>query len=409
MMDWFHGQQVALQRWSQLRGFWRQRTVFYRDTATAIESNEALPSYLEGELQIARAPKTADPDRAKGFAYAHEMQQNNDFDLGSLLNALMPKSDSLALSALQKAKNIPKALNDLAFNIEQQQAMTALIRKSLITPIFVVAVAFALAYLFASQFIPSLEKAATPEVWESLFNNSVRYVARFVHAYGPWLFGLLLASLICSFVWALPNLTANWRYSMESSRGWKRFFWTLVFPLQPLFALYRDIQGANMLGSLANLMQGGAEFKDALGILAQNAQPWMRKHLMIILSHLDVSEGDYVTAFSHGVLPTFLVARMGSLMRREAGHLDKVLIHLGVTGSDKSREQVHKNALILSAWLILGGVSVTVFFYLGQGAIIASIREQMTPSAMTKRQIKKEQQGANPVEQPGSRSLGLEK
>ena len=86
-----------------------------------------------------------------------------------------------------------------------------------------------------------------------------------------------------------------------------------------------------------------------------------------------------------------------------------MLIHLGVTGSEKSREQVHKSALILSAWLILGGVSLTVFFNLGQGAIIASIREQMTPAAMVKRQIKKEQQGANPVEQPNSKSIGIEK
>ena len=146
-----------------------------------------------------------------------------------------------------------------------------------------------------------------------------------------------------------------------------------------------------MLGSLANLMQGGAEFRDALGVLATNAQPWLRKHLTIIISHLDTSEGDYVGAFSHGVLPPFLLSRMGSLMRREAGQLDKVLIELGVQGADESREQVAKNATAINGILIMLGLSVILFFYFGQASIIADIREQNSPTALMKRQLYKQQ------------------
>lgn len=409
MIYWFNMQWIAFQRYKQLGGFWSTRPVFYRDTAAAIESKEALPSYLEGELQIARDPKTANKDRAKGFAYAHEIQQSSDLSLGELLGALMPKADALALSALQKAKNIPKALRDLALNIEQQKAMATTVRKALVTPAFIILVAYAFAYIFASQVIPAFEKAAPEEVWDSSYNNLVRHSAAFVNTYGMWLMGTFLGSLAWAFWWALPNFTANWRYQMENSRGWHRALWVLIFPLQPLFAIYRDIQGTNMLGSLANLMQGGAEFRDALGILAQNAQPWLRKHLTIIGNHLDTSEGDYVGAFSHGVLPQFLLSRMGSLMRREAGQLDKVLVHLGVLGADESREQVEKNAVAMTGVLVALGLGVILFFYIGQGAIISSIREQNSPSALAKRQLKKEQQGltrVTPVESATPSEIG---
>ena len=177
MMTWLGEQWSALGRYQLLRGFWSTRTVFYRDTAKAIKSNEALPSYLEGEMQIARDPKTANPDRAKGFAYASDIQNSSDLNLADLLRALMPKSDALALSALQKAKDIPKALTDLAKNIEQQQAMASTIRKALISPAFVIAIAFAFAYIFATQVIPAFEKAATDDVWLSTYNNMVRHFA----------------------------------------------------------------------------------------------------------------------------------------------------------------------------------------------------------------------------------------
>lgn len=393
----FNEQWAAFLRYKLLRGFWKTRPVFYRDTATAIKSNEALPSYLEGEMQIARDPKTANPDRAKGFAYASEIQQNSDLSLGELLNALMPRADALALSALQKAKDIPKALNDLAKNIEQQQAMATVMRKALLTPTFIVGVAFAFAYIFATQVIPAFEKAAPEEVWLSTYNNMVRQLAYFVNAYGLWAMGALLVALVWAFLWGLPNLTANWRYKMENSRGWHRALWVVIFPLQPLFSLYRDVQGTNMLGSLANLMQGGAEFRDALGVLSVNAQPWLRKHLAIITNHLDTSEGDYVGAFAHGVLPSFLLSRMGSLMRREAGQLDKVLVQLGVLGADESRDQVEKSATAINGVLVALGLGVILFFYIGQGSIISSIREQNSPSALAKRQFKKEQQGLTRV------------
>ena len=391
MMTWLGEQWSALGRYQLLRGFWSTRTVFYRDTAKAIKSNEALPSYLEGEMQIARDPKTANPDRAKGFAYASDIQNSSDLNLADLLRALMPKSDALALSALQKAKDIPKALTDLAKNIEQQQAMASTIRKALISPAFVIAIAFAFAYIFATQVIPAFEKAATDDVWLSTYNNMVRHFAYGINKYGLWVLGALIASLIWAFLWGLTNLTADWRYAMENSRGWRRALWILVFPLQPIFAIYRDVQGTNMLGSLANLMQGGAEFRDALGVLATNAQPWLRKHLTIIISHLETSEGDYVGAFSHGVLPPFLLSRMGSLMRREAGQLDKVLIELGVQGADESREQVAKNATAINGILIMLGLSVILFFYFGQASIIADIREQNSPTALMKRQLYKQQ------------------
>jgi hypothetical protein len=379
----------SVKRYFQLAGFWRRRTTFYRDAATSLQERELFKNFVAGELNIATAEKTQDKDRAKGLAYLQDMMHATDLSLHEALAKVMPNSDSLSIGTLSHAKSVPAALRDLAENIDRQTEMTQMIRRAIASPVLLLPIAYVFSYVLSSVSIPEFVKAAPPEVW-TFFNSLVRDAANLIHNYGHWVALGIVLGLCWVFIWGLPNLTMDWRYRMESSRGYKRLFWIFAFPFQPIFSLYRDVQGTRMLGNLANLMQSGMLLKEALKTLSVGAQPWMRKHLAIVHEHLDIAPGDYVGAFSHGVLPVFILGRMGSLVRRNTGdQFDKVLIELGTTGIKEATVAVQSSAVKINAILLTVALGTIVFFYGGQQSIAFAIQEANSPTAVMRRQIEK--------------------
>ena len=80
-------------------------------------------------------------------------------------------------------------------------------------------------------------------------------------------------------------------------------------------------------------------------------------------------------------------------MRREGGgKFAGVLVQLGSLGVVESRESVKKSAATVSVILSALALGVVVFFFVGQGVIVGSIKEANSPTALAKRQAKKMQQ-----------------
>ena len=81
MMNRFKNYWAAFQRQQHLYLFWQQRTLFYRDCASALEEKELLQDFIAGELLIASQALTANQARAKGLAYIQEVMQAGDLNL----------------------------------------------------------------------------------------------------------------------------------------------------------------------------------------------------------------------------------------------------------------------------------------------------------------------------------------
>jgi hypothetical protein len=391
---------TALRRYLRLGRFWTKRTTFYRDMATSLTERELPKDFVEGELQIAMTPATADKARATGLAFMRSAMDAGDPTLHEVLVASMPASDNLALTTLKDARDRPAALHALANTIDEQIALNKMVRQALFSPTVLVPVGFAFAYILSTVSIPEFAKGAPEEVWTG-FNSLVRDSANWMARWGLWFLAGLVASLVWLLVWALPNLTARWRYRAEAARGWSAAGWTLVFPGTPVLRMYRDVQAARMLGNLANLLQSGNLLNEALATLAHGAQPWMQGHLLRVLDHLQREPGDYVGAFGHGVLSPFLLARMHSMVRRDAGgQFDKVLIDLGTKGQIEARESIRIGAASMNAVLLVLTLGVIMFFYFGQARIAFAIEQANSPSAIAKRQMQRGQQS------PGAHSAG---
>lgn len=382
-----------LEQWLNLgaNGFWGQRADMYRDIARSIEGKELFRDFVEGELTIALSKRTQNKVRAKGLMHMRGLMDAGGLSLADILIATMPKKDHMALGILRKSNEPIEALNNLAKNVDEQKAMTKLVMKSLISPITLIPVGFIFAYVLATVAIPEFVKTAPPEIWTG-FNYVVRVTAEAFQTYGVGVFSALCAFTGWLLIWGLPNLTANWRFVAEGATGKERLMWNLIFPFRPVLQMYRDIQGTRFLSDLSFLLKSGMLLQDAIETMMKDATPWMRKHLMMILGHLQTNPGDHIGAFSQGVLSQFIAGRLHSAVRRDSGQFSNVLVDIGSKGQADAQAALGASASRFSAILLISVMSVIVFFYGGQAAIIKSIEEANSPSAVTKREAARQRQ-----------------
>lgn len=382
-----------LEQWLNLgaNGFWGQRADMYRDIARSIEGKELFRDFVEGELTIALSKRTQNKVRAKGLMHMRGLMDAGGLSLADILIATMPKKDHMALGILRKSNEPIEALNNLAKNVDEQKAMTKLVMKSLISPITLIPVGFIFAYVLATVAIPEFVKTAPPEIWTG-FNYVVRVTAEAFQTYGVGVFSALCAFTGWLLIWGLPNLTANWRFVAEGATGKERLMWNLIFPFRPVLQMYRDIQGTRFLSDLSFLLKSGMLLQDAIETMMKDATPWMRKHLMMILGHLQTNPGDHIGAFSQGVLSQFIAGRLHSAVRRDSGQFSNVLVDIGSKGQADAQAALGASASRFSAILLISVMSVIIFFYGGQAAIIKSIEEANSPSAVTKREAARQRQ-----------------
>ena len=389
----------SLQKWITLSSFWGKRSLFYRDIANAIDERELLRDFIDGEYQIAITPVTADKTKADALGFIRKVMEGGATSLEDVLYQCMPKSDAMGISVISDAKDKSAALRYVAENVEQQAQMNKVVKNALFSPMILLPVAFAFAFVMASYVIPAFEKSAPPEVWVG-FSALVRDSAVIFRNFGPFILAGL-ALFIGGFVsYGLANITSRWRYKAENSSGYGRILWLLAGPVQPMLTIYRDIESSRMLANLSTLLQSGRGLQDALGHLAQSATPWMRRHLLVVIESLQLNPGDYVLAFSHGILSSAILARLHTKVRRDAGNdFSKVLIDIGTTGQEKAREAVAAYASTANFFLLVVVFSIILFFYGGQYWIIMKIQEEMSPSQIPRRSLEHRKQKSEDLSQ----------
>jgi len=380
-----------LQRLLLLVPFWSHRAEFYRDLANAIEARELLRDFVDGEWRIASNPLTADKQKAAVLRYMRALMENGLSSVEQVLERTMPASDAMGIAVVADAQDKAMALRFVADNVDQQSAMGKVVMSAIASPAILAPVALVFAFVMAGYVIPAFEKGAPPEVWVG-FAALIRTVASGFTAFAPAVLALLLTWLAWFTLYGLAHITSSWRYSAESAVGWARWPWALLGPVRPILTLYRDIQSARMLSNLATLLQAGRGLQDALTELSKHASPWMRKHLMWVLEHMQLNPGENVAAFSHGILSGALLARLHTKVRRDAGaDFARVLVDIGTQGQEQARLDVKRYAQQLNIVLLIGVFAIILFFYGGQNYILFQIQDQMSPQNIQQRALQKKQ------------------
>lgn len=364
-----------LQRWSLLRGFHKTRDEFYELLAKGITNRESLRTFLEAELKISRDPRTA--DRSRAFALEEMLkavQVGESASLGAILARVAPKIDHIMLSALDSAKSKPDTLRELALAVREQRHGAAVLRKSMVPLVVLSPSICAMTYVIAFKAIPAASKMAGPEVWTP-FNAAVRAFAQFLVTFGGPLVLAAIAAVIL-FLWHLPTYTHPLRYRFEQTAP-KRA--KLLFPIAPWIlplSIYRDYQAGMVVKALYVLLSSGATITDAISSLMRDASPWMRVHLKRMLRTMEEGDGNFVTAFSHGLMAPHALARMASNVRTTKNFED-VLQKLGTEGVAEIRREMEASARVMNWWFMGSAAAMMVFLYAGNVTIPLAVSDSL--------------------------------
>jgi len=348
-----------------LADFRLARAEFYRDFAEMYQRNEAMVSFLEGE--IANAGLTRQRSRARALRLVLHRHQDGDHAsrVSHLLEGVVPRSDGLLLAAVDRAADKPQALRALADAVDKQQRMLRLMLTYSALPAITLPICFALIALLGKVIL--VIDDATPvyaqeALWEGM-NGWARAVALFAQAWGvQTVFALGMA--LGAVLWSLPRWRGAARLRVE---GW------------PIYGLYRDFQAGLLFSSMAMMLKTGETLQGSIDDVTQRASPWMRWHLGRVVDALDENPTGTLDAFRRGLLSAHLLSRAATLNRSSASFSD-VLIQLGTTEGERVLARVKRAAVIANFALVGLFASVATFMGIASMTVPGTFASLMEPS-----------------------------
>ena len=345
--------------------FRANRAEFYRDFAEMYQRNEALVSFLEGE--IANASLTRQRSRSRALRVVLHRHQDGEqaSRVSHLLEGVVPRSDAMLLTAVDRAADKPEALRALATAIDRQQQMLRLVLAYSALPAVTIPICYALIALLGKVILVIDE--ATPvyardALWSGM-NGWARDIAVFAQSWGPQTL-LALGAGLGALLWSLPRWRGAWRLRVEA--------W-------PVYGLYRDFQAGMLFSSMAMLLQTGETLQGSIDDVTQRASPWMRWHLGRVADALDENPTGTLDAFRRGLLSSHLLSRAATLNRSSASFSD-VLIQLGTSEGERVLARVKKAAVIANFALVGIFASVATFMGVASMTVPGTFASLMEPS-----------------------------
>jgi len=355
----------ALVAWVALADFRRMRAEFYRDFAEMYQRNEAMVSFLEGE--IANAGLTRQRSRARALRIVLDRHQVGDHAsrVSHLLEGVVPRSDGLLLAAVDRAADKPQALRALADAVDKQQRMLRLMATYSALPAVTLPICFALIALLGKVIL--VIDDATPvyaqeALWDGM-NGWARDIAVFAQAWGLQAV-LALAIALGAVLWSLPRWRGAARLRVE---GW------------PIYGLYRDFQAGLLFSSMAMMLKTGETLQGSIDDVRQRASPWMRWHLARVVDALEENPTGTIDAFRRGLLSAHLLSRAATL-NRSSTSFSEVLIQLGTTEGERVLARVKRAAVIANFALAGIFASVATFMGIASMTVPGTFASLMEPS-----------------------------
>jgi type II secretory pathway component PulF len=355
----------ALVDWVALFDFRATRAEFYRDFAEMFHRNEALVSFLEGE--IVNATLTRQRSRARALRLVLHRHQDGEHAsrVSHLLEGVVPRTDGMLLAAVDRSVDKPQALRALAVAIEKQQQMVRLMLGYSVLPAITIPICYVLIALLGKVIL--VIDDATPvyaqeALWQGM-NGWARDIAVYAGAWGPQTVLVLAVSLV-TVLWSLPRWRGAWRLRVES--------W-------PVYGLYRDFQAGMLFSSMAMMLRTGETLQGSIDDLTHRASPWMRWHLGRVVDALDENPTATLDAFRRGLLSPHLLSRAATLNRSSTSFSD-VLIQLGTSEGERVLARVKRAAVVANIALVGLFASVATFMGVASMTVPGTFASLMEPS-----------------------------
>lgn len=198
---------------------------------------------------------------------------DNGERFNSVLAGAVPDAERMAIAAGEDTGQVGQGFRNAAFVTETAKRIKGELFKSLAYPAVLLVAFVVLLIVVSTMLIPTLLEIQPLDEWP-VIARALYYVSQFTLGAGPWIAGGLAAGLAVALA-SLPRWQGHLRRQLDQ--------WLVPF------SIYRQIQSANMLVTLAALMDSGLPTDEAMRRMQKSASKWLRWHVERVIE--SVSQG----------------------------------------------------------------------------------------------------------------------
>lgn len=329
--------------------FRSKRAEYYEYLADLMSASQGDRNLLD--MFNADAQRYGNSPRGILSAYWSQRYDETGADLAATWQGTLPDSDLMVIRVAQSSGGVAmeQALRDMArVTTVVERARTEFI-STIAVGLLGLSLALGMLAALPMFLVPSLKSAFSfvPLAKWGPAGQSLLALSDAVAAH--WLPALVTVIAGVSWVaWSLPNFVHPVRRWMDEHIA--------------LYRLYRDFRGALFMATIASMVRkrtsaSGLRLNDALGEMAQAAEPWLRNHCLRIIENIDHSGGQGPEVFDTGVLDREVLYFLMDLV--ESKGFDEGLQRAGARTEKRAATVVASRAAILR-WVMLLASLATV-------------------------------------------------
>ncbi|MDH0341962.1 type II secretion system F family protein [Chromobacterium haemolyticum] len=238
------------------------RIEFYEAMSLLMENHVLLNDALKEMYKVASEDGKKPNNPRAIVIYDCMMGVGEGKPLSKVLEKWTNYQETSLIAAGEKSSNLTKAFADAVKIITAKQQIASAVAMATAYPIVLFGMTCMLLNMVATQLVPKLSKIVNPETWEG--SAALLYqMAKYVTDYGQ-------ISLI-----AVVLGVAGISFSFPFFRGSVRIYIDKI----PPWSVYRMLHGATFLLNISVMLQSGIKLQDALIMLSNNANPWLKERI----------------------------------------------------------------------------------------------------------------------------------
>lgn len=190
------------------------------------------------------------------------IQLTNGVPLSRALSRWVPYEEASLFAAGEKSAKMASAITDIIRVIKAKQQIMGAVVGAVTYPAFLFALMAYLLSMVSTDLVPAMSRFADPNKWNG--SAWVLYqISEFVSGYGLFSLMLLICTVITVIV-SFPKWTGRARAIADAA---------------PIYSTYRMVHGSTFLLNLAVMMRANIPPYQALEMLAEYANPWLRERI----------------------------------------------------------------------------------------------------------------------------------
>lgn len=239
------------------------RIEFYEALSILLEGNQVLLIDALRELYSIASDQNRKPRNPRAIVIHDCMQRLSEGQsLSDALSTWVPYQETSLIAAGEQSGKLRRAFEDAIRVITAKQQIQAAVLSATVYPILLFGMAGLLLVIVSTKLVPKLEKLTNPATWQGAA-AALYELSQFVLHYGI-VSTVILAAAIVLVLLSLPRMRGPVRIWLDKIPPW---------------SIYRTLHGSTFLLNVAVMLQSGIRLQDALGLLGEHANPWLKERI----------------------------------------------------------------------------------------------------------------------------------